>query len=139
MSDEKDQQIESLKKQLTAAWRERDDWRWDYQLTEGILKSDRKWHGQNERFSNGTFIEAAKLAKEAMGRKRPKNSPVAPLVVPDYYRDLMEWLKAGPYRVVRHVGNEWKIRDEAMSREINSLSLDELLKSEAWERFRKTL
>ena len=132
--------IEALKRELEVTRKERDDWQWAYQLTEGILKADRKWHGVNERFSNQSPIVAAKLAKELMGRKRSAhvNPAVPQVVVPDYYRDLIEWLGRGMYRIVacRDKSN-WKARDEAMRRELTALSIDDLLKSEAWEKFRK--
>lgn len=133
--------IEDLKRHLVEAWRERDDWKWAYQLTEGILKSDRKWHGVNERFKDQTPIVAAKLAKELMGMKqaRPENRSVPPLVIPDYYRDLIDWLKEKPQRTVHWDGRTWKIRDQALSRETNTASIDDLLRSEAWVKFRKGL
>lgn len=131
-------QIDSLKKELTATRKERDDWRWGYQLTEGILKSDRKWHGVNERFSNGQIIEAAKLAKDLMGKRR-YNSKTEPIAVPDYYGDLINWIAAGLHRSVEQMNHQWKIKDIALSRQMLGFSIYDMLKTEDWIRFKKGL
>jgi len=133
--------IEDLKRQLQEMTSDRNDWKWAYCLTEGILKHDRKWAGANERFRDQRPIEAAKLAKELVGVRRPAWIPpsVPPVVAPDYYGDLINWLKAKPWRKLMNTGNGWLVRDEAMSREIRHASIDDLLKTEAWDRFKKGL
>ena len=134
--------IEELKNQLRVLKTELEDWKWAYSLTEGILKSDPKWQGVNDRFLGNKPIEAAKLAKDLMGKRNVPShitQSVPSLVIPDYYGDLINWLKAKPWRKVMNVGNGWLVRDEAMSREIRHASLDDLLKTEDWIKFKKGL
>lgn len=130
-------QIARLKAELAAARKEAIDWNWAYQLTEGILKNDPKWNGVTSVFSNGKPIEAARLAKEVMGKRRPTNIKPGSLWVPNHYQGLVEWLEKGTYRAVYHISHEWKIRDEAKSRQIIGWSIDDMLKSKEWEQFRK--
>ena len=131
------QSKEELRKELDRTRKERDDWRWGYEMTEGILKSDPKWAMLNERFSDGRDIVAAKLAKELVRQKYVGAQVKHTLAIPDSYRELMEWLRAKPWRKVQWDGQAWIIRDEAMNREIRHGVLLDLLRSEIWLNFRK--
>lgn len=143
--------IEDLKKQLNEALLKLADYEWAYNLTEGILRADRKWYGVNERWSlrknldfpSGEPILAAKLAKELMVKRVPVPPKTAelhppPVVnVPDYHKELIDWIKAGSYRIVQYCPDKmWKIEDAAMSRKITFNSFDDFIRSEAWTKFK---
>jgi hypothetical protein len=135
--------VEALEAKLKSLNKQLCDAQWAYSVTEGILMGNPAFDGVNERLSGNRPILAAKLAKELMGKTRrpawinpPKNVPEVPKR--DFYLELVDWLNAGSYRVVKHMPDkQWLIRDEARNRQMLGANLNLMLHSTAWDSFRK--